>query len=115
MAEPTSNVMPTSNVAERDLNIKHRVSDSKFVQQVRGGNAIRMLVTEILGRSTPPPESFEIRDVLRVLRREQYAQRDETLRCRTCQRVLFGPVKNLNGSVTWKWLQGAECRCGSGA
>ena len=107
--------MPTSNVAERDIAIKYRVSDSKFIRQVRGGRAIRMLVTDILGRSTPPPESFELKAIYGVLRREQYAQRDETLKCRSCQRIIYGPVKGLDGSITWKWLQGSECRCGSGA
>jgi len=114
MTMPRSNVMPVSNVAPRDVRLG-RISDAAFVKHVRGGPAIRQLVVDILGRSTPPPSSVEERDILCVLRPEQYAQRHETLRCKTCHRVVYGPVRLADGSVAWKWLFGSECRCGSGA
>ena len=114
MPTPRSNVMPVSNVVPRDARLG-RVGDTAFVRHVRGGPAIRRLVADILGRSTPPPSSAEERDILSVLRPEQYAQRHETLRCRTCQRVVYGPVRLPDGDIHWKWLFGSECRCGSGA
>lgn len=114
MTTPRSNVMPVSNVVPRNVHLG-RVGDTEFVRHVRGGPAIRRLVTDILGRSMSPPTAVEEQHILTVLRPEQYAQRHETLRCRTCQRVVFGPVRVADGSVSCKWLFGSECRCGSGA
>lgn len=113
---PTPNVMPDANVMPRDPRVG-RTPDAAFISQVRGGRAIRMLVADILGRSTPPPSTSEEKHILRVLSREQYEQRHETLRCRSygCNRVVYGPVQSPDGRVAWKWLVGPECRCGSGA
>lgn len=108
------NIMPVANLASRDADLS-RVSDAAFVRHVRGGRAIRILISDILGRSSPPPSTAEVREILQILRKEQYEQRIETLRCRNCDRVVFGPVKSATGEVKWDWKLGADCQCGSGA
>ncbi len=114
MLELVSNVMPVANVATRDVRLS-RSSDASFVQHVRGGRAVRTLIADILGRQAPPPSSAEVREILQVLRREQYEQRCETLRCRNCNRVVFGPVRSATGDVKWVWKFGPDCQCGNGA
>jgi hypothetical protein len=108
------NIMPVANVATRDAALS-RVSDTAFLQHVRGGRAIRILISDILGRSSPPPSTAEVREILQILREEQYKQRVETLRCRNCNRVVFGPVRSATGEVKWDWKMGADCQCGNGA
>lgn len=114
MPKSVPNVMPVANVAVRDAS-RSRASDADFVRHVRGGRALRMLIADLLGRSSPPPSSVEVREILRVLRPEQYEQRSETLRCRNCNRVVFGPVRSATGEVKWGWKLGADCQCGNGA
>lgn len=114
MPKGVPNVMPVANVAVRNASCG-RASDAEFVRHVRGGRAIRMLIAELLSRSSPPPSSAEVREILCVLRPEQYEQRSETLRCRNCNRVVFGPIRSTNGEVKWAWKLGTDCQCGNGA
>jgi len=113
MTFPRPNVTIESNVATRDSQIGP-TGDGPFLQHVRGGAAIRLVISDILGRTTPPPSSAEEGEIRKVLRPEQYEQRKETLRCQTCSRVVYGPVKLANGTIFWKWTLGSECRCGNG-
>jgi len=123
MLSERSNVMPTSNVARRNGAVDSeraerramaRSSDPDFAPQVRGGPAIRALIVEILGRSTPPPTAAEEQRILSHIRPEQYQQRLETLRCRRCDRINYGPTQSAEGGLRWRFLLGSECRCGAG-